>query len=439
MGQIDARLSRGYPAVGTTLERLPAMSAPSKWNGSFSRRKGGRVSPSRPVAPATNAEVRRVVLVDSDQYYREVLTFELLCQGFVVHAFADGASLLDSLATAIDADLAVFDWHLPKIPGLELMAKLRHQGVNLPVVFLTGQVIAGNEHEQCLLAPRETLNAHECMAFDQGAVDFIAKSRDRRVLVRRLRRVVERVKPKTDVSVEERVACGKLRLNPETSRTYWNQVDVGLTFGEFKIVNLLASNVGRYVTYRGVYDCLHYEGFIAGTGEDGYRGECAVGDQAHPQQVALLRPRLRRDQELHRLRILLAQAIVGPAGPRRGATAGRRPRCPSCWPPNRPGAIKLRNKEINALMMRFVVGDPLALGRYVRPWNALPNGQQRIATCARMSSSKGLEKRRQDGLASSVSFQQAFGGPSPKRQRRERRLRTSWRRSRSGVNPPHGY
>ncbi len=271
MGQLDARLSRGNRAVGTTLERLPAMSAPSEWDGSFNRRKSDRVSPSRPVAPAANAEVRRVVLVESDQYYREVLTFELLCQGFVVHAFADGASLLGSLASVIDADVGVLDWDLPRMSGIKLMAELRRQDVNLPVVLLTGQVIAGDENDRCLLAPREALDAYECMAFDEGAVDFIPKSRDRRVLVKRLRRVVELVKSKTDVSVEERVACGKLRLNPETSRTYWNQVDVGLTFGEYKIVNLLASNVGRYVTYRAVYDCLHYEGFIAGTGEDGYR------------------------------------------------------------------------------------------------------------------------------------------------------------------------
>jgi two-component system response regulator ChvI len=271
MGQLDARLSRGYRAVGTTLERLPAMPAPSEWDGSFNRRKSDRAPPSRPVARAANAEVRRVVLVESDQYYREVLTFELLCQGFVVHAFADGASLLGSLASVINADVAVLDWDLPAMSGIMLMAELRRQDVNLPVVFLAGKVIAGVDHDQCLLAPREALNAYECMAFDQGAADFIAKSRDRQVLVRRLRRVVELVKPKTDVSVEERVACGKLRLNSETSRTYWNQVDVGLTFGEYKIVNLLASNVGRYVTYRAVYDCLHYEGFIAGTGEDGYR------------------------------------------------------------------------------------------------------------------------------------------------------------------------
>jgi two-component system response regulator ChvI len=271
MGQLDARLARGYPAVGTTLEGLPTMSPPSEWDGSFNRRKSDRVPPSRPVARAANAEVRRVVLVESDQYYREVLTFELLCQGFVVHAFADGASLLGSLASVINADVAVLDWDLPTMSGIKLMAELRRQDVNLPVVFLAGKVIAGVDHDQCLLAPREALNAYECMAFDQGAADFIAKSRDRQVLVRRLRRVVELVKPKTDVSVEERVACGKLRLNSETSRTYWNQVDVGLTFGEYKIVNLLASNVGRYVTYRAVYDCLHYEGFIAGTGEDGYR------------------------------------------------------------------------------------------------------------------------------------------------------------------------
>ena len=270
MSQLAARLGRGYSSVGV-LDRLPAMPAPSEWDGLFNRRKSDRVSPSRPVVPAANAEVRRVVLVESDQYYREMLTGELLRQGFVVHAFTDGASLLGSLATAVDADLAVLDWDLPRMSGIKLMVELRRQDVNLPVVFLAGKVIAGVDHDQCLLAPREALNAYECMAFDQGAADFISKSRDRQVLVRRLRRVVELVKPKTDVSVEERVACGKLRLNSETSRTYWNQVDVGLTFGEYKIVNLLASNVGRYVTYRAVYDCLHYEGFIAGTGEDGYR------------------------------------------------------------------------------------------------------------------------------------------------------------------------
>ena len=249
------------------------MPAPSEVVGSFNRRKNERVSPSRPVAPAANAEARRVVLVESDQYYRETLTVELLSQGFVVHPFSDGASLLGSLATAVDADLAVLDWDLSERPGIQLLAQLRQHGVNLPVVFLTGKVIAGDDHDhdRCVLAPREALNAYECMAFDHGAVDFIAKSRGRQVLVRRLRSVVKLVKPKpkTDLPVQERLACGKLLL--ESSRAYWNQVDVDLTLGEYNIVHLLASKAGSFVTYRSVYDRLRYEGFIAGTGGDGFR------------------------------------------------------------------------------------------------------------------------------------------------------------------------
>jgi two-component system response regulator ChvI len=157
------------------------------------------------------------------------------------------------------------------MPGLKLLAQLRQHGVNTPVVFLTGKVIAVNEHDRCLLAPREALNADECLAFDQGAVDFIAKSRDRQVLVRRLRSVVELAKPKTDVVIEERLTCDKLVLAPKSSRAYWNEVDVGLTLGEYNIVHLLASNAGSFVTYRTVYDRLRHEGFIAGYGADGYR------------------------------------------------------------------------------------------------------------------------------------------------------------------------
>ncbi len=234
-----------------------------------------KLAPGQLAAPATigQAELRRVVLVESDQYYREVLTVELLRQGFAVHPFSDGASLLGSLATAADADLAVLDWDLPKMPGIQLLAQLRRQGVNLPVVFLTGKVIAGDDHDRCLLAPREALNAYECMAFDQGAVDFVAKSRDRQVLVRRLRSVVELARPKTmaDFPAQERLTCDKLLLKPESSRAYWNQVDVGLTLGEYNIVHLLASKAGSFVTYRTVYDRLRYEGFIAGSGEDGFR------------------------------------------------------------------------------------------------------------------------------------------------------------------------
>jgi hypothetical protein len=73
---------------------------------------------------------------------------------------------------------------------------LRQHGVKLPVVFLADKVISGDDNDQCLLVPQEALDAYECMAFDQGAVDFIAKSRCRQVFVRHLRRLVELARPK---------------------------------------------------------------------------------------------------------------------------------------------------------------------------------------------------------------------------------------------------
>jgi two-component system response regulator ChvI len=226
MSQPDARLGRGYSSVGD-LDRLLAMPAQDE--------------PDSTAPPAMGqAELRRVVLVEGDQYYREVLTGELLCQSFVVHAFADGASLLGSLATVVDADLAVLDWNLPKMPGVKLLAQLRQHGVNLPVVFLVCKTIVGDGN-------------------------------DGQVLIGRLRRLVELVRPKAGLPREERLACGKLMLKPEISRACWNQVDVGLTLGEYKLVHLLVSNVGSFVTYRVVYDRLRYEGFIAGSGNDGYR------------------------------------------------------------------------------------------------------------------------------------------------------------------------
>lgn len=213
-------------------------------------------TPSDPIAAlACDAGPIRVLLVEDDQIYREILSDELSEQGFVVRSFGDGTSLLDSLDTAVDADVIILDWSLPKPSGIDLLPQLRRRGVNLPVVFLTGRA----------------LPAHESLALDRGAVDFIDKARGVEILVRRLKRAVGAGQPAADRQSNKRIVCGRLELRPSVSRAYWDGVDVGLTLGEFNIVHLLVSNVGSYVTYRAIYDRLHYEGFIAGTGDDGYR------------------------------------------------------------------------------------------------------------------------------------------------------------------------
>jgi len=207
------------------------------------------------VACPAKAELIRVLLVEDDQSFREVLADELSEHGFSVQSFAEGASLLAAVDAALDADIIVLDWSLPKTSGIDLLPQLRRLGVSLPIVFLTGRA----------------LTEYESLAFDRGAIDFIDKARGVDVLVKRLRRAVDAAKPAAHRPADKSVVCGRLVLRPSVSRAYWDQADVGLTLGEYNIVQLLASNAGRYVTYRAIYDRLHYEGFIAGSGEHGYR------------------------------------------------------------------------------------------------------------------------------------------------------------------------
>jgi two-component system response regulator ChvI len=203
---------------------------------------------------ATVPSSPRVIVVDDDEYYREMLTAELTDNGFVVHGFADGQSLLDSIEVAADADVVVLDWGLPRTSGIDLLPQIRRLGVNLPVVFLTGRA----------------LTANETLAFDRGATDFIDKARGMPILIRRLRLVVDAGR-RTPQQPEKVIQCGRLLLKPRISRAYWDGVDVGLTLGEFNIVHVLATNAGEHVTYRDIYDCVHYAGFIAGSGDNGYR------------------------------------------------------------------------------------------------------------------------------------------------------------------------
>jgi two-component system response regulator ChvI len=197
----------------------------------------------------------RILFVEDDTYYREVLARELAEHGFAIRSFADAASFLNSIELVADADVILLDWALPRTSGIDLLPQLRRRGVNLPVVFLTGRA----------------LTAYESLAFDRGAIDFIDKARGVEVVVRRLKRVVDTARSAAEPKYEKLLVCGKLVLRPGISRATWGGADVGLTVGEYNILHLLASNAGRYVTYRAIYDCLHYVGFIAGSGDDGYR------------------------------------------------------------------------------------------------------------------------------------------------------------------------
>jgi len=159
------------------------------------------------------------------------------------------ASLAGAPDAVGNADVIVFHCDWSKVSSIDLLDKLQRQAAGVPMVLLTG----------------EASPARDGLALDKGAADVIGQSRSSEALARRLKGVVKTFGRTDQPQADGRMICGKLLLRPDVGRAYWKDTDLGLTLGEYNIVYLLASNVGRYVTYRAIYDRLHYEGFIAST------------------------------------------------------------------------------------------------------------------------------------------------------------------------------
>jgi two-component system response regulator ChvI len=207
---------------------------------------------ARELASVSNAQLR-VIVVEDDAVFCELLTAQLEQHGFSVKVFADGQALLRNPAIAVDTDIIVLDWNLPHIQGIDLLPRMRKLGINVPVVFMTARPLA----------------IDEAMAFDRGAVDFVDKCRGVAILVHRLRLAAQA--KGLELVGESSYRCGRLVLQHHVSRAFWDDVDVDLTVGEFRVVHLLGRNVGQYVDYRTIYDEVRDRSFISSNGENGYR------------------------------------------------------------------------------------------------------------------------------------------------------------------------
>ncbi len=209
--------------------------------------------------PATNWETsnNRVMLVDDDELYLETMMAELEDRGFAVRGFLDGPSLFKQLDRSPEADALLLDWTLPSMSGIDVLSALRDRGIDVPVAFLTGRALV--DYEQ--------------IALNRGAIDFIDKMRGADVIAQRLNRMVVGSRRRPSIAAAERETpqvCGALSLWHRNPRVHWRGTDVGLTLTEYKVVSLMVANLGKAQTYRAIYDTMHYVGFVAGFGADGY-------------------------------------------------------------------------------------------------------------------------------------------------------------------------
>jgi class 3 adenylate cyclase len=132
----------------------------------------------------------RILVADDDWLNRDLLQAYLSSSGCEVVTAADGETAL-KLALNIPPDLALIDVQMPKMDGLELCRKLKHNPSTrfVPVVIITA-----------LDSEDEKLNA-----FEVGADDFITKPYSSIVLLARVRSLLRIKKLHDDVESRNRL------------------------------------------------------------------------------------------------------------------------------------------------------------------------------------------------------------------------------------------
>ena len=100
----------------------------------------------------------RVLVVEDERDLNRILTKTLSAEGYSVDACCDGLEALDYLSGA-QYDVIVLDVMMPRMDGMELLARLRGSGDETPVIFLTAKDAV----------------ADRVRGLDAGAEDYLVK------------------------------------------------------------------------------------------------------------------------------------------------------------------------------------------------------------------------------------------------------------------------
>ena len=168
----------------------------------------------------------KILIVEDEPEIRELLAFTLNREGYdVLEAETAEAALLKMDSRM--PDLAVVDWMLPGMDGVELARRIRRDevGSDLPIIMLTAR---GDEPDKL-------------KSFASGVDDYITKPFSPRELLARVKALLRRSGAPENNLLE---ACGiTLNLDSHRITIQGNDVHTGPT--EFRLLELLMRNPDR--------------------------------------------------------------------------------------------------------------------------------------------------------------------------------------------------
>jgi two-component system, OmpR family, phosphate regulon response regulator PhoB len=179
-----------------------------------------------------------VLVVEDEPALSTLLRYNLEKEGFLVSEARDGEEALLQLKEA-KPDAVLLDWMLPRLSGLELCRQIRRAPAwrDLPVIMLTAR---GEETDRV-------------RGLDSGADDYVVKPFSTSELVARLKAVIRRARPSSDIEV---LRFADLALDVHAHRVTRDAEPVHLGPTEFRLLRFLLERPGRVYSREQLLDAV---------------------------------------------------------------------------------------------------------------------------------------------------------------------------------------
>lgn len=186
--------------------------------------------------PKPTTPEARLLVVEDEPNIRELLSTSLRFAGFEVHTAADGASAL-KLAESERPDLLVLDVMLPDMDGFAVTRRLRDQGRQMPVVFLTARDATDDK----------------VMGLTVGGDDYVTKPFSLEEVVARIRAVLRRTGGGVGEDVG-RLVFADLEMDEDSHEVRRGGRAIDLSPTEFKLLRYLMLNPNRVLSKSQILD-----------------------------------------------------------------------------------------------------------------------------------------------------------------------------------------
>lgn len=175
----------------------------------------------------------RILIIDDEPPIRRFLRTALTVQGYRVEEVDTGEAALDFLKRN-PVDLAVLDLGLPGLDGLEVVRRLRQDGMTVPIIILSSR-----DDE-----------AGKVAALDLGADDYVSKPFGMDELSARIRAALRhRLQQEGEKPV---FRSGELAVDLVRRIVTVRGAEVKLTPREYDLLRLLVAHAGKVLTHKSL-------------------------------------------------------------------------------------------------------------------------------------------------------------------------------------------